>query len=310
MINKFKWSDHDEWLSIRHKYIGGSDSGTVVGVNKFKSRYKLWLEKTDKSPEFDGNTITEVGSYLEDFVAQQFTKQTGMQVRKSNFTYVNDKYPWACANVDRLVVGDTDAILEIKVTGNYEYMDYIRKGEIVPTWLCQMMHYMTILEKKRAYLAVLLDCREVRVLQLDFDQGESNALMEAEREFWDMVQGDNPPEIDGSDSTTEGIRTYYGQSDGSTVDLTPVASALDMRSKIKAQIDELKNMLQEQENIITAYMGAAEVGTYGKYKVSWKNGTRKSVDYKAYEASHAGCFNEYTTINSTRTFRVTEKKER
>lgn len=310
MINKYKWADHDEWLEIRHKYIGGSDAGSVIGLNKYCSPYRLWLEKTDKVPSFQGDTITEVGSYLEEFVAQQFTKQTGLQVRKSNFTYVNDKYPWACANVDRLIVGESDALLEVKTTGNYEYMDMIRRGEPVPTWWAQITHYMTVLEKKRAYLAVLLDCREVKVLQFDFNSAESISLMEAEREFWDMVQTNNPPEIDGSDSTTEGIRTYYGQSDGSTVDLTPVASALDMRSKIKAQIDWLKNMLQEQENIITSYMGAAETGTYGKYKVSWKNGTRKSVDYKAYEASHAGCFSEYTTINSTRTFRVTEKKER
>ncbi len=38
-----------EWLEDRKKGIGGSDVGTILGLNKWKSPYQLWLEKQDKS---------------------------------------------------------------------------------------------------------------------------------------------------------------------------------------------------------------------------------------------------------------------
>ncbi|HFC9341278.1 TPA: YqaJ viral recombinase family protein, partial [Enterococcus hirae] len=37
---------HQEWLEDRKKGIGGSDVATVLGLNKYKSPYQLWLEKT------------------------------------------------------------------------------------------------------------------------------------------------------------------------------------------------------------------------------------------------------------------------
>ena len=71
MVNEIKYKDHDEWLSIRSRYIGGSDAGAVIGMNPYKSAYTLWAEKTGKIPGFEGNIITKVGAYLEDLVAQQ-----------------------------------------------------------------------------------------------------------------------------------------------------------------------------------------------------------------------------------------------
>ncbi len=35
-----------EWLEDRKKGIGGSDVGQFLGLNKWKSPYQLWLEKT------------------------------------------------------------------------------------------------------------------------------------------------------------------------------------------------------------------------------------------------------------------------
>lgn len=49
MIKKIPHEDHEEWLAIRSKYIGGSDAGTVVGLNPYNSPYALWAEKTDRS---------------------------------------------------------------------------------------------------------------------------------------------------------------------------------------------------------------------------------------------------------------------
>ena len=49
-IQKISYSNHEEWLSIRNKYIGGSDAGAVVGLDDYKSPYSLWAEKTGRIP--------------------------------------------------------------------------------------------------------------------------------------------------------------------------------------------------------------------------------------------------------------------
>ena len=307
MIQKLKWSNHDEWLAIRHKYIGGSDAGTVVGLNEYSSPYKLWAEKTDRIPPFEGNTITEVGSFLEDFVAQQFEKMTGKQVRRTNFTYVNDRFPWACANVDRLVSGSKE-ILEIKTTSNYEYIKKLKAGEIIGTWWAQILHYMTVLEVKKAYLAVLVDCREVIIKDFDFDEAESEALMSAESNFWYGVCNDIPPAMDGSEATTEALRTIYAESSsGRETDLTAVGFHLQAYESLNRQIAELTEQRDAHQAEVMNFMQDAEKGKYGAYSVSWKTQQRKTFDRKAYEQDHGPIGDQYYRVSTSRPFKITVK---
>lgn len=71
--------------------------------------------------------------------------------------------------MDREVVGE-DAILEIKTTNNYDYIKLLRDGTVIPTWWAQMTHYMTVCEKRKAYLAVLMDCKEFKIMEFDFSE--------------------------------------------------------------------------------------------------------------------------------------------
>ena len=75
-ITKVKTKNHDEWLKLRSGYIGGSDAASVVGMNPFSSPYALWAEKTGKKAGFEGNLATDLGTYLEDFIAQRFLPLT------------------------------------------------------------------------------------------------------------------------------------------------------------------------------------------------------------------------------------------
>lgn len=37
---------HEDWLAERSKGIGSSEAGTIMGVNKFDTAYRLWRRKT------------------------------------------------------------------------------------------------------------------------------------------------------------------------------------------------------------------------------------------------------------------------
>lgn len=41
----------EEWLKERKKSLGGSDMGAVLGLNKYRSPYTVWAEKTGRIGE-------------------------------------------------------------------------------------------------------------------------------------------------------------------------------------------------------------------------------------------------------------------
>ena len=73
-LTRLKTKNREEWKTLRKKHIGGSDAAACVGLNPFSSAYSLWAEKTGKIPEFEGNLATDVGTYLEEFIAKKFNE--------------------------------------------------------------------------------------------------------------------------------------------------------------------------------------------------------------------------------------------
>lgn len=308
MITKIPYKDHEEWLKIRHQYIGGSDAGTIMNMNPYNSPYALWCEKTGTIEGFKGNVITKVGSYLEELVAQMFQEETGKKVQRCNSTQVNDLYPWACANIDRKVVGE-DAILEIKTTNNWQVAKKIHKElEYPDSWYCQMMHYMAVTGVKKAYLAVLIECREFKVFELQRDEKEIEALMNAEKAFWDKVINRTPPTPDGAEATTDAISEAYAFSaPNSRVDLFGLDGVFEQRYMLQQTLKQLKEQMDGLDNQIKVAMGSAEKGECGKWNVSWANQSRST--FKKDKALAAGFDpTPFYEQSSSRVFKVSEKR--
>ena len=305
MITKVKTNSHEEWLELRSKYIGGSDAAAVVGLNAYASPYSLWAEKTGRVPGFAGNLATEVGTYLEEFVAQKFAAETGKKVRKANQSFLNSAYPWAIANIDREIVGE-DAGLEIKTTDSLN-MSKFRGGEYPSNYYAQMVHYMAITGKKRWYLAVLIGNKDFRWFTLERDQAEIDALMTAESEFWKLVQEDIPPWADGHRATTDVLNTVHGPGNDKTLCLTAHKSDLQNYIALGKRIAELETERAEAANRIKRFMCDFGYGEHDGIRVSWKASTRRTFDSKRFLKEHPEIdVSEYFKESTNRTFRVME----
>ena len=308
MITEIGYSGKDEWLKLRKMMgIGGSDAGAVVGLNPYKSAYSLWAEKTGRLPEFEGNLITEVGSYLEEFVAKLFERETGKKVRRKNKMLVNTDYPFAFADVDRLVVGER-ALLEIKTTNSFPIMKQVRNGEFPEQYYAQCVHYLAVSGLEKAYLAVLIGCRDFRIFELERDGGEISALMEAERSFWfDNVKADVPPPADGSPSTSEAVTALYPESDGETVSLVAYEADLRQYMTYSSLIKDVEKQRDEVANRIKAFMGASGSGEASGFRVSFSSSERRSFDVKRFASEHPSIdLSKYYKNSNYRTFKVTE----
>ena len=306
MIEKVKTANHEEWLKLRSKYIGGSDAAAVVGLNSYSSPYALWAEKTGRVPGFAGNLACEVGTYLEEFVAQKFAQVTGKKVRKCNQSFLNSQYPFAIANIDREIVGE-DAGLEIKTTDTLN-MRKFKGGEYPENYYCQCVHYMAVTGKRRWYLAVLIGNKEFMWFVIERDEAEIAALMTAEAEFWKLVEMDIPPAVDGTAATTRAIGAIYADGNDSVIaDLTAYNGDIAKYIELGKQIKELEEQRDEAANRIKEFLGECSGGECTDYKVSWKSQTRRTFDSKKFTQENPDVdLSGYYKESSFRTFKVVE----
>ena len=306
-ITKITTPDREAWKKLRSKYIGGSDAAAVVGLNPYSSAYALWAEKTGKTAPFEGNLATEVGTFLEEFVAKKFEQETGKKVRRCNQSILNDKYPWAIANIDREIVGE-DAGLEIKTTSELLTKKF-KGGEFPSQYYVQATHYLAMTGKQRWYLAVLIGNRDFRVFTIERDETEINALMKAEEEFWTCVTNNTPPAVDGSKATSEALKAIYPEGQNfRAVDLFGYEDCLTQYMALKVQIDELTKLKEEMANRVKLYMGDSSKAEGNRYKVSWASQTRNNFDVKKFQQDHGHIdLSPYYKTTSSRVFKVSMK---
>ena len=306
-IIRVKTKSHEEWLQLRSQYIGGSDAAAVVGMNSFSSPYALWAEKTGKTAGFSGNLATEVGTYLEEFVAQKFAAETGKKVRKCNHSFLNSKYPFAIANIDREIVGE-DAGLEIKTTDSLNLKKF-KNGEYPANYYCQCVHYMAVTGKKRWYLAVLIGNKEFKWFVIERDEAEIAALMGEEAAFWEFVKNDTPPAIDGSKATSDTLTTIYADSNDNIVDLMSYKKDLAAYADLGQTIKTLQAQQDEVANRIKAFMGESSSGSCEGFNVSWKSASRKTFDSKRFASENPDIdLSGYYKESTYRTFKINEIK--
>lgn len=231
----------EEWTALRSTTIGGSDAAAILGLNPYKSPYALWAEKTGKviPEDISQKEAVRLGTDLEEYVAKRFTEATGKKVRRENYTVFRDDMPYAHANYDRLVIGER-AGLEIKTT-NALHLSKFKNGEFPATYYAQCCHYLLVSGLDRWYLAVLVLGIDFKVFVIERDEEELEALKEAEESFWENVQSETPPAIDGMDSTIDALNAEFPVSEPETeMDLTGCAVDLAIMDECGQQIKALE----------------------------------------------------------------------
>ena len=296
---------HEEWLALRKKTIGGSDAAAVVGLNPNVSPFSLWAEKTGRVPGFEGNLATEVGTFMEEFIAQKFASETGKKVRRFNKTIYNPDYPFAHVNIDRDVIGE-DAGLECKHTDSLNTKKF-KNGEYPEKYYVQCVHSLAVTGCKRWYLAVLIGNKDFKIFTIERDEAEIEALMGAEKDFYENVKNDTPPPIDGTQASSEAVGAIYTDCNDFTADISAFDEDLARRGQLKSKIKDLEQEATEIDNRLKNFLGNMSGGDSEHFRVSWKPQTRNTFDHKRFAKDHPDLdLSEYFKSSTTRTFRVSE----
>ena len=305
-IRKVARPERAEWLELRRSYIGGSDAAAVLGLNAYASPYSVWCEKKGITPDFLGNLATDVGTYREEFIAQKFAQETGKKVRRNNHCLFNDAYPWAMADIDRDIVGE-NAGLECKSTSALNLKQY-KGGEYPARFYVQCVHYLAVTGYDRWYLAVLIGNSDFKIFTIERDEEEIAALMEQEKEFKVLMDGDVPPAADGSEATEKAIRA---QADSADIDLDTVydmqdsEKSLDEYYALKEEADRISSKMDSIKQEIMVRMERFANGRTEHYKLIYRPQERRTFDWKALKKAYRDLdIDPFFKVSRSRSLRI------
>lgn len=290
-----------EQKEARLSGLGGSDAGAVLGMSPYRTPFDVWLEKTGRSvPEnIDDKPAVHFGNVLEGVVADEFSRRTGLKVRRQNLMQSCARQPYLLANVDRMVVGrvaihcadEADGValkkagLECKTAGpfmadsygaqNFALDEYgafsITGPAVVPAhYEAQCRHYMHVLDADVWFLAVLIGGQDFRMFAIERDAGIEAEYREKMRSFWEIyVESDVPPPA----AKAEDVTALYPEDDG--VEVPAVSDDLEMVSNLRdlrAMAKEVDGQIKDLELALKNRMGAASalVDASGRALVTWK----------------------------------------
>jgi putative phage-type endonuclease len=296
--------DRTEWLKLRRQGLGGSDAAAAAGLNKWKSPLALWMEKTGQVEPPEPGEAAYWGTMLEDVVAREFSRQTGLKVKRKNALLQHYRYHHMLANVDRLVAGQ-EAGLECKTTGQFNKDDWEEK-RIPYEYILQCQHYLAVTGYKTWYIAVLIGGNKFIWREIKRDQQIIDCLIQIETCFWHHVVSGHPPVPDGTESSSEVLKLLYPQSvPESKVQLPELALELvETYDRAREAEEKAQEEKEQAANRLKMLLGKSETGLIGDRQVNWKTVESARLDTKALKEEHPDIYTQYAKINSTRRFTV------
>ncbi|MEK4555575.1 YqaJ viral recombinase family nuclease [Jeotgalicoccus sp. FSL K6-3177] len=302
---------HEEWLQERNTGLGGSDAGTVLGVNKWKSKAQLFLEKTN--PELRQNIDNEYihfGNILEDVVAKEFERRTGKKVRRDNRMLRHPKHEFMFANLDRVVVGEK-ALLECKTTSHFN-KELWEDDDVPAQYLCQVQHYLAVTGYEKAYIAVLIGGNNFVWKEIKRDDELIQIIIDAEYDFWhNHIQANKLPEIDGSPAMTEFINYMYKDIDEEEIELPEdVDTLIKAIESCKSSVKETTELQKKYENQLKDKLGNNVSGKSNNFLVTWKQQVKRVIDKKKLEEKYGKeTLDQYHKESKYRVLRIKQIKE-
>lgn len=288
--------DPTVWLAARTHGVGGSDVGAICGVSPFTTARQIYIKKTGQfdealEPSDAAKERMHFGHMLEPIVADEYANRalegTNLKLVDIDATMQHKDYPWALANIDRLIVEVQEdgsekpvGILECKTTSEYQNDEW-ESGEILKSYVYQLNWYMWILGLDRGAFACLVGGNKFYY----YDVFRNDELLETEiipkaKSFWfDNVLALKEPEMQATD--TEFANSTYSEvvKDSEIVfddDETDALAATVF--ECKAKIKELTSIMEEAQNRLKDRLKENEIGYCRNYTVKWSPRSQARLD--------------------------------
>lgn len=288
----------------RNKILGGSDIAAVMGKSRYKTPYRLWCEKTGRIENTVSNIeAVQLGTELEEFVAQTFSKRTGKPVRKAPKAYQHPDYPYMVAHVDRLITG-SDELLECKTCSAYKLDEW--QNAIPKEYVLQVMWYLGITGRKRGWIACLIGGQKFDYKVIEFDDELFNLMVERAKDFYNMVQTDTPPLILPDDDET--LAEIYPKNTEDMIEAEEFNERAAYLQELKMHRDEINGEIKEIETELKARIGENMGILTDRYKITWKSQISRTLDTDRLKEDIKN-IDDYYLTRPYRVLRIAKRKD-
>ena len=290
--------------------IGGSDVGAILGADPYRTPLDIYLRKMGEVESDPDNAAMYWGRTLEEVVAREYEKRSGIEVEKVGFKR-HPEIDWMLGHVDRLAK-DRSVVLECKTSGwsgawgHPGHFDSPTEcADVAPSnYVFQAMHYMALHDVNMGAIAVLISGRDYRIYTFDRDRRLEADVVQRLDQWWkDHVVAEVPPPA----TTPEEVQFLHPDDSGEEVVATAeVHDHLVKLQEVKAKLDVYNDMKREHEFAVKKFLGP------GSYLVdeglnrlaSWKTQSARRFDVGSFRQNHPGLSREYTTTSKYRVLRV------
>ena len=267
----------------RRTFVGSSDAPAIVGLSKWTSPVQLWLEKVGLTPPKEDNIAMELGRFLEPFVLGKFEEYMDEKVVDRQAVLTDPVRPWRLAHIDGRF--DGHQVVEAKTAGmvflssNHGWGDP-GTDEVPDPYIVQAQHILSLdPEAEIVWMPVLL--RGVfTVYRVPRNEEIIKSLIDAEEEFWGMVQSGTRPEA----QSVEDLKSLFPTSTARQVVATQeIIDDLASLKGVKEGIKKLEKLEADIKFRILSCMEDADtliVDPDGKTLATWKTQHKKGYTVK------------------------------
>lgn len=311
--------DNEEaWLHNRTRGIGGSDVGSICGVNQWSSARQVYFKKIgmyedEMKPSAAAEERMHWGHMLEPVVAQEFeSRHPDMQCVEAGATFYNNDVNYLLANVDRFLVdrnGTIVGILECK-TANENLKSEWAEGEVPVSYYYQVQHYLHVTGLNQAWIACLVGGNKFFEYPIYYDRAlYDKVIMPALKDFWEEhVKKCIEPDAMAADCDFYDTLFAPSNTKAEAVELQDESydSICEQILWLKQDIKDREQKLKAMQATVKSILGDNAYGMTDEHEISWLPRKRSTINTKAlrenFPEAYEACLNttEYRVLTIKR----------
>lgn len=183
-----------EWLAWRKTKVTATDAAIIMGLNPFKTPYKLWQQKLGLIPPDKITDKMLEGQELEP-EARKFYSFISCTIEP--LVVINNDFPWQAASLDGITIeeGREEFLVEIKC-GKHAYEV---APEVPSYYYTQIQHQLAVTGLHYCDYFCYRNDKEFHNVIVKRDEAFIKKMLIAEEQFYQSLVHFEPPEMKKSD---------------------------------------------------------------------------------------------------------------
>jgi putative phage-type endonuclease len=252
--------DREVWLADRRSGIGASEASAALGISRWGTPLKLFLQKTGRLEADAENDAMRWGRRLEPMILNDFECMTGRRLRERQVFVQSAEWPHLRATLD--AVDEEGGVVEAKLIGERRAEKELGEpgtDQVPDDWVIQAQQQLLCEGVDHVTFAVQVGFVELRQYRVERRPVVLDMMLPRLESFWRCVTTDTPPPpLQPSDAALQALLTPnpVGRIDLSSREIVAAVDVWQMEGLTQKASQERRDVAKMQ--ILAALEDCAE----------------------------------------------------